>query len=349
MIYEKDIRNYTIKVHALKSSSKLVGAMELSELAEALENAGNDNDSKYIDDNTKELLSLYRRFKSLLSPLFESENGSDEDDREYMNDGDYRETIEAIGQFAEAMDYDSVEMMLESFHDYRLKKEDAERVDRIKALLFEMEWADIIALYLDGSGKDYIKALIALKVANAAAGKSFIIIGTDETIQFAGNYIPAESVIGSYTIPLDTTGFLAKTCDYIVKGYDESEFEDYSVLIVDDDASLMSTIREWLKDKYKIHLVNTGMNARKWLQKNTPRLIVLDYEMPLMSGSELYAELKADDRLKNIPVIFMTGKGDKNSVMEVMSLKPEGYLLKPVDKKQLLDTIAEVLIAGKGD
>ena len=217
------------------------------------------------------------------------------------------------------------------------------------SIALKWDMVDIIALYLDGSGKYYIKALIALKVANAAAGKSFIIIGTDETIQFAGNYIPAESVIGSYTIPLDTTGFLAKTCDYIVKGYDESEFEDYSVLIVDDDAALMSTIREWLKDKYKIHLVNTGMNARKWLQKNTPRLIVLDYEMPLMSGPELYVELKADDRLKNIPVIFMTGKGDKNSVMEVMSLKPEGYLLKPVDKKQLLDTIAEVLIAGKGD
>lgn len=140
---EKDIKNYTIKVHALKSSAKLVGALSLSELAFSLEKAGNTKDTAFIDANTKELLSMYRAFKPLLKPVSDDDADDTDDKREYMDDGDYKDTINAISEFAEVMDYDSVEMMLDTFKEFRLKNEDAERVKKINALLFEMKWEEI--------------------------------------------------------------------------------------------------------------------------------------------------------------------------------------------------------------
>jgi len=69
-----DTKNYTIEVHALKSAAKLVGAMELSELAANLEQAGKKEDLSEIASGTKELLQMYRSFKQLLFPYMKARN-----------------------------------------------------------------------------------------------------------------------------------------------------------------------------------------------------------------------------------------------------------------------------------
>ena len=67
--FQNDLENYSAKVHALKSSAKLIGAMELSERARALEEAANNNDIDFIKDNNYELLSEYRLFKETLKDI----------------------------------------------------------------------------------------------------------------------------------------------------------------------------------------------------------------------------------------------------------------------------------------
>ncbi len=67
---EKRIRDYTIEVHALKSSSKQIGAMELSALAADLEKAGNEQNISLIEDKTPMMLAMYRRYKDILAPIF---------------------------------------------------------------------------------------------------------------------------------------------------------------------------------------------------------------------------------------------------------------------------------------
>jgi signal transduction histidine kinase/DNA-binding response OmpR family regulator len=69
----KDLEEYTIKVHALKSSSRLVGALELGDKAEALEHAGNDNDIEYITNNHEDMMESYRLLINEISPLFPEE------------------------------------------------------------------------------------------------------------------------------------------------------------------------------------------------------------------------------------------------------------------------------------
>ena len=64
-----DISDYTVKIHALKSTSKVIGAYELSEKARLLETAGNDKDTDYIKDNHGSTLKLYRSYKDMLSEV----------------------------------------------------------------------------------------------------------------------------------------------------------------------------------------------------------------------------------------------------------------------------------------
>ena len=66
--------------------------------------------------------------------------------------------------------------------------------------------------------------------------------------------------------------------------------------------------------------------------------------MPVTSGPQVLEMLRNDDETKDIPVMFLTGKSDKKSVMEVIALKPEGYFLKTIEREELLEKLKEFFI-----
>ena len=68
---------------------------------------------------------------------------------------------------------------------------------------------------------------------------------------------------------------------------------------------------------------------------------MLDYEMPVTSGPQVLEMIRSETRTGTIPVIFLTGKGDRESVVKVLALKPDGYLLKSTDKTTLLKSLEE--------
>ena len=120
-----------------------------------------------------------------------------------------------------------------------------------------------------------------------------------------------------------------------------------SILIVDDDVSYMSMIMEWLKEKYRVSLANSGMEAITWLAGNTPDLILLDYEMPITPGPQVLQMIQSSVKTADIPVIFLTGKSDKDSILSVLALKPAGYLLKSIDKDGLNKELDEFFAKKK--
>ena len=132
-----DIKLYTIKVHALKSSARIIGAASLSTMAERLENAGNTGDQKYIDEHREELMTSYRSLKEKLSALSETE---DEGSGEEIDPGELSEGYGALVELAENMDYDGAEMVLEELSQYRLPEADREKVTELKRLLKHLEW-----------------------------------------------------------------------------------------------------------------------------------------------------------------------------------------------------------------
>ena len=116
-----------------------------------------------------------------------------------------------------------------------------------------------------------------------------------------------------------------------------------NIMVVDDNALLLRNMHVLLKDQYYVILVKNGMEAINKVMEKKPDLILLDYEMPDMSGAEVYRFFRADENTKDIPIVFLTSIADAQVVSELLSLKPEAYLLKPTEKGKLFSTIEDVL------
>ncbi len=90
------------------------------------------------------------------------------------------------------------------------------------------------------------------------------------------------------------------------------------------------------QNKKKILVVDdSGAMAIKYLSTNRPDLVLLDYEMPIVDGKQVLGMIRSEAEFADIPVMFLTSKGDKESVMQVMELKPDGYLLKTMPPEQI--------------
>ena len=200
-----DYKEYTVKVHALKSMAKSIGAAELSELAAEMEEAGKNRDIAALTAGAEVLLSLYR---SLNEPL------------------------------------------------KRLTEETPKQAD------------------------------------GAEAEKTLV---TDRR---------------------------------------------HTLLLVDDDEDFLALVTRWLKKDYAVTAVNSGSKALKYLEKERPDLVLLDYEMPEMNGADVLEQIRETQRLHDLPVAFLTGTEDKENIRKAEHLHPDGFLPKSMGKKGLLMGIA---------
>lgn len=115
--------------------------------------------------------------------------------------------------------------------------------------------------------------------------------------------------------------------------------EKKNILVVDDDPMMLKLIKEQLKDTYSVATAINSSIAFKFLEKKKTDLILLDYEMPGENGAQLLEKVRNNENTAHLPVIFLTGINDKEKIRKVLELKPQGYLLKPIDRNKLLDII----------
>ena len=167
--------------------------------------------------------------------------------------------------------------------------------------------------------------------------KQMVIIGDRRDIQHVYDNIPGEMIYKVLNRPLDAEEYINSVKD-LFKKIDAGEYKK-SILVVDDDPTYLGVVREWLKSKYQVAMVSSGLQAIKWLGKNKADLILLDYEMPIADGPQVLSMLKGDSDTGNIPVMFLTGHGDKESVLSVVGLSPADYLLKTITKEALLEKL----------
>ena len=168
--------------------------------------------------------------------------------------------------------------------------------------------------------------------------KQIILIGDPVDANEVAASIPSQLIYKILPRPLVYDDYI--DCINIFNKQAASDELKRSILIVDDDPNYMSLVREWLKDSYKVSMATSGLRAIKWLgSNNTVDLILLDYEMPVTDGPQVLEMLRADDDTKNIPVMFLTGRDDKESVMAVLALNPQGYFLKTIGKDELLNKL----------
>ena len=190
----------------------------------------------------------------------------------------------------------------------------------------------LVILFVDDAEKQ-AGSLACINDYCVEKDRYMIVIADQEHYDKAANIIGTSCILNHYSRPIDMEKLLSQVQNYMSEV--ASMTKRKSVLIVDDDVSYMSMIMEWLKDNYRVSLANSGMEAITWLAGNTPDLILLDYEMPITPGPQVLQMIQSSEKTADIPVIFLTGKSDKESIMSVLELKPAGYLLKSVDKDGL--------------
>lgn len=115
------------------------------------------------------------------------------------------------------------------------------------------------------------------------------------------------------------------------------------ILVIDDATIIHKTIKGHLDAQYEVAAAISGKIALRYLKTKKVSLILLDYEMPEMNGPAVLEELRKSPYLSKIPVVFLTGIRDVEKIKNALLLKPQGYLLKPIDKKALLDKIHELI------
>ncbi len=143
-IEDKDYKLYTIKVHALKASAKIVGAMKLSEMAAKLEKAGKVGDYDYIAENHKALIEEYRAYSERLSKFDNVDFSEHVPPMEgEISAIDLKESYLAIGRFAKEMDYDAVDTLIKKLKEYTMPAEDQKIVSDIEKVLKLFDWKSI--------------------------------------------------------------------------------------------------------------------------------------------------------------------------------------------------------------
>lgn len=115
------------------------------------------------------------------------------------------------------------------------------------------------------------------------------------------------------------------------------------VLVVDDNSIMLKLIKEYLHERYDVATAVSGKVALKFLERRKTDLILLDYEMPEENGPQVLEKLRNNPVTKEIPVIFLTGINDRKKIQQVLALKPQGYLLKPIDHDKLTEAIENTL------
>lgn len=134
-----------------------------------------------------------------------------------------------------------------------------------------------------------------------------------------------------------------------IKKYLSGEMRKKQILVVDDSEFMRSNIIRLLGNDYDMIESSSSVSAIKSITVNRPDLILLDYEMPICDGRQTLEMIRSDKDIADIPVIFLTGRGDAESVKKVMSLRPEGYLLKTMPEENIKKTIDDFFAKRKKD
>ena len=118
----------------------------------------------------------------------------------------------------------------------------------------------------------------------------------------------------------------------------------YKILTVDDSKTIRMIVKKAFKP-YNCELFEgeNGVEGLAIAAKEMPDLIILDITMPVMTGIEMLSKLKAENDLKQIPVIMLTAESGKENVMQIVKMGVKDYIVKPFKGEQLIERAKNIL------
>ena len=118
-----------------------------------------------------------------------------------------------------------------------------------------------------------------------------------------------------------------------------------NILIVDDDPDLVNLARRWLeRESHVVDSVGTGTAALKALALDPlPNLVLLDIMLPRIDGFTLLKHIRSSERLRDLPVIVVSGVADrKEDIERAMALGANDYIVKPLKEQHFLERVARI-------
>jgi CheY-like chemotaxis protein len=125
---------------------------------------------------------------------------------------------------------------------------------------------------------------------------------------------------------------------------DNSKKDWKSVLIIDDDEALIKTLRPILINAgYSVLTANSGEAGLSVIENQNPDMVLLDVILPGIKGREVCQAIKENPQTKDMPVVFLTAKDSPDDIQAELDVGAEAHITKPVNAKQLLETVGKYL------
>lgn len=123
----------------------------------------------------------------------------------------------------------------------------------------------------------------------------------------------------------------------------------YTILVADDEPAIRTMLEVILSaDGHEIIAVPDGKVALEYLQTHTPDAMLLDVKMPFIDGFEICSRVKRIKRLRNTPVLLLTGLDDDHTRDQAKMVNADDLVHKPVSGKQLRGRVAQLIVARQG-
>lgn len=119
------------------------------------------------------------------------------------------------------------------------------------------------------------------------------------------------------------------------------------ILVIDDDLEFANILRMHLTAAgYDAEVAEDAIEGGKALLARPPALVLCDINMPFLNGLELVSLMQADAQSASIPVVFISGRSDSNIMAKAVELGAVDFLMKPITREQLLQTVETCLQTG---
>ena len=134
------IRDYTIEVHALKNTARMIGALELSDLFYKMEQCGNAEDIETIQRENPSIMELYRSYKPILEPY----GKANEQDKKEVPKQDIITALDKLNNAMDSFDLDAADAALAELDEYRLPDELSPLMDNLRALVADVAMEEVM-------------------------------------------------------------------------------------------------------------------------------------------------------------------------------------------------------------
>ena len=313
---------YLLRVHSLKSVARLVGASSVADKAADLEYAGMQQEYALVHVLTLKLLEEYRGMLKILEPLLT---------KKVRQERTSQRTILFVSD-ENGIVSRGITKSLESEGFCVIHVKDIPEV-----ILNHRADSDLIIYYPSGDN-DHIKTVSTMLAEMCHDDdKTLCLAGDPIDIEAARDIHGKDSIAAVYQRPINLDKMAADMLGY----YDMHAGSDRmkTILVIDDDPDFLHIMERWLSDSYNVDCSHSGAGAIAYLDRKRPDLILLDYEMPGMNGEQVMQRIRSNPSNDRVPIIFLTGRNDKEGVLKILEQRPDGYLLKSMPHEDLLDAL----------